>query len=317
MKKWIGPQLLMILGMVAGAAAVAAGANRSGSESEAEGRAFLGVHLEEETQDPDGGARVAGVVPDSAAEKAGLEKGDVIQKIDDKVVRGPLGLAESLRKHAAGDRVRITVSRDGKNVALDAELGDRSDALEHRLAPLAELGEWGERFGEHMGEWGQHMAHLYSFGDRPRLGVQLVELTPELREHLGGGRENGVLVSKVMEDMPAEAAGIRVGDLIVAVDDEEITDSGELVEALRERAGERFPIRVIRDRRAITLEVSLPDEDEDEADADGPRAFYLVPPAPELPALPALPSLPPRLAPAAPPAPPTPPAWDPRTKDTV
>lgn len=322
MKKRIGPQLLMTLAIVAGAAAFAAGVQRSDSDSEGEGRAFLGVHLEEETEDPEGGARVAGVVPDSAAEKAGLRSGDVIQKIDDKVVRGPLGLAESLRKHTAGDRVQITVSRDSKDVVLDAELGDRSDALKHRLAPLANLGEWGERFGEHMGQLGEHFAHAYAFGDRPRLGVQLVELTPELREHLGGDREKGVLVSKVLDDMPAQAAGIRVGDLIVAVEDDEITDSGELVEALRERAGQQFSIRVIRDRRPVTLEVSLPDEDEDEADADGPRARYVAPPAPtapvlaDLPALPALPPPPPSLAPAAPPPPPAPPAA-PGMGDTV
>ena len=39
---------------------------------------------------------------------------------------------------------------------------------------------------------------VFRWGSRPKLGVQLVATTPELREHLGGGRDRGVLVGKVM-----------------------------------------------------------------------------------------------------------------------
>ena len=50
------------------------------------------------------------------------------------------------------------------------------------------------------------------------LGVSLTETTPDLREHLGADKDRGVLVSKVLSGMPAEDAGIEVGDLITQVD---------------------------------------------------------------------------------------------------
>jgi len=104
--------------------------------------------------------------------------------------------------------------------------------------------------------------------------------------------------------MPAEHAGVRVGDLIVSVGDEPVNDVSELRQALGDRAGETFKIRVIRDKKAIDLDVTLP-ATEDEA-ITGPQAFLRgVPPAP--PAM-AVPPAPPAVtAPPAPRAVPAPP----------
>ena len=44
---------------------------------------------------------------------------------------------------------------------------------------------------------------------RPLLGVQIVETTPELRAHLGGSADAGILVGKVMDEMPAKEAGMH------------------------------------------------------------------------------------------------------------
>ena len=111
----------------------------------------------------------------------------------------------------------------------------------------------------------------FSFsGNRPLLGVQLVETTKELRLHLGGSEDGGVLVSKVLPGMPAETAGIRVGDLIVAVGGEPVADSGDLRRALRDKRGEPFDVEIVRDRQFRTLEVTIPNPDDDRA--TGPRA---------------------------------------------
>jgi C-terminal processing protease CtpA/Prc len=106
----------------------------------------------------------------------------------------------------------------------------------------------------------------FRFGGKPRLGVELVGVTGDLREHLGANRDEGVLVGRVLEDTPAEDAGVEVGDLIVAVGGEQVGSQGDLHRLLRERDGETFGLDVIRDGRPVALSVSLPDRD------DGPVA---------------------------------------------
>ena len=111
--------------------------------------------------------------------------------------------------------------------------------------------------------------HSFAFrSGRPRLGVELVDVTGELREHFGAKRDEGVLVGRVLPDTPAEEAGVEVGDLIVAVDGETVGRHGNLTRLLRERDGETFNIDVIRDGRPLSLTVSLPDREDEEFEPD-------------------------------------------------
>jgi S1-C subfamily serine protease len=95
--------------------------------------------------------------------------------------------------------------------------------------------------------------------DRPKLGVELVDVTHELREHLGGSRGEGVLVARLIPDMPAETAGVLVGDLIVAADGETIDSSGDLRRALRDKDGETIDLEVIREGQPMNLRVFIPE----------------------------------------------------------
>ena len=121
------------------------------------------------------------------------------------------------------------------------------------------------------------------YSGRPRLGVQLTETTPELREHLGGSADAGVLVGKVIKGTAAAEAGIEVGDLIIDVDGDPISSTNDLRSALAERDGDVFDIEVIRDGRSISLQVTL--EADDEERPTGPRAWNPRVPRPSAPAL--------------------------------
>ncbi len=80
------------------------------------------------------------------------------------------------------------------------------------------------------------------------LGIELTALTPELRSHFGVPGEVGVMVSRVTEDGPAEAAGIEVGDIVTAVDDVEVSSSRSLARAIRSReAGDTVVVEIWRD----------------------------------------------------------------------
>jgi len=232
--------------------------------------AFLGVHLTEETDLDEGGARVTLVVPDSAADEAGIEVGDVIVEFDGKSVRGPMGLGDRIGDREAGDRVDITVIRDGRERTLDAELGERTnssfkmmglDSLKHLNCDDEDTncnfnfnceGDDCDGF-----EW-----RVAPFGNKPLLGVQLVEMTRELRGHMGADSSEGVLVSRVIEDSAAEAGGIEVGDVIVAIDGDRIEDVDDIRRALSGLAGESFDVDVIRDGRATAIDVTLPEAEE-------------------------------------------------------
>lgn len=182
---------------------------------------------------------------------------------------------------------------------------------------LAETRTLFEDCEEEDGECNFSYGYRFAFGG-PTLGVHLTEVTPELREHLGARDTVGVLVNKIVEDSAAEDAGVRVGDLIVDVDGDEISSTNDLRHALSERAGETFSIEVVRDGRPMTLSVTLEEEERGER-RFGPRAAISPHPvttthvvlAPTPSAVPA-PPLPRRLAVTAPSPPSMPQVVSPR-----
>ncbi len=72
-------------------------------------------------------------------------------------------------------------------------------------------------------------------GKRAFLGVSLMSLTPQLREHFGAAKDTGVLVESVEENSPAAKAGLRVGDVITAVDGKDIESAWDLRRALKDK----------------------------------------------------------------------------------
>jgi membrane-associated protease RseP (regulator of RpoE activity) len=322
---------------------------------EAGSTAFLGVQVEEETEHEEGGALVTNVVEGSPAEEAGIEEGDIIIQFAGDTVRGPVSLTTKIHAREPGETVAIVVLRDGKKTKLQTELGDRKESTaktltmsffgrvpEEIVIPEIDF-EIDEKLKEDMERLQDRMVDLYhcegddedcnffiysGFAGRPTLGVQLVETTPELREHLGGSEDSGVLVSKVLSGTPARDAGIMVGDLIVEIDGEEVVRSSDIRRQLAGKQGSSVEVIVVRDGARISIQIDLPEPDEDMP--TGPRAALapraLCAPAPNMapgasrrviklrapaaaPAPPVrrmmvAPPAPPKPAPPAPPAPP-------------
>jgi Do/DeqQ family serine protease len=71
------------------------------------------------------GAFVGEVVENSAAEKAGIKKEDVIIKVNDVRIKSSAQLQEQIGRYSPGDKVSITVLRNNKELKLDAELKNR------------------------------------------------------------------------------------------------------------------------------------------------------------------------------------------------
>src|SRR6478672_7875307 len=101
---------------------------------------------------------------------------------------------------------------------------------------------------------------VFRFADRARgrIGVRLLEMTPELRAHYGAPRDAGVLVAGVEKDSPAAKAGIQVGDIITGAGGDRVDSARDLSRALRHaKAGDTLKLDVSRDRasRQITVKV--------------------------------------------------------------
>jgi putative serine protease PepD len=93
-------------------------------------RAFLGVSARTEADGQNGevgtGARIERVEPDSAAEDAGLQVGDVVTAVGDRPVTTSTELTAAVRSQAPGEEVRLTVRRGGQSRTVEVTLGSTS-----------------------------------------------------------------------------------------------------------------------------------------------------------------------------------------------
>ncbi len=105
-------------------------------------------------------------------------------------------------------------------------------------------------------------AHPSVFGElvppHGRLGVQLQSMTPELREFMDAPEDRGVLVVRVREGSAAEKAGLRVGDVIVAIGGEPIHDTSDVVqEVVSAEENAQVEIEISREGKAQTVTAVL------------------------------------------------------------
>jgi serine protease Do len=213
--------------------------------SEDENRAMLGVV----TEGNDRGAEIQSISKESAAEKAGLKKGDIITKVGDKKIESSDDVTEAIRSHKPGDKVSITYLREGKQQTATVELtkwkGVRMNAVS--IPQLQGL----ERQMEGMNQqWHMQGDGVYglSFG-RPRLGMSIQDTDDGV----------GVKVLDVDDESAADKAGIKEGDIILGVDDTDVKGTDDVVRATRGRAdGTSYKFKVKRGGSTQTIEVKFP-----------------------------------------------------------
>src|SRR4029079_4231300 len=97
-----------------------------GDDDEGHPGAFLGISSEEDTKNPEGGARGTSVSEDSPADKAGLHRGDTIVSFGGTTIHGPARLTEKIHDSKPGDKIEMKVHRkEGKTETLTVEMGER------------------------------------------------------------------------------------------------------------------------------------------------------------------------------------------------
>ena len=171
------------------------------------------------------------VWPDGPAEKGGLQAGDVIVKFDDQPIDSPQALRDAVVEHQPGDRVNLTVRRDG-----------RQEQIKVRLAGADDFAGWGRREQARQRE---RLPRLLA--PRPWLGVRVAT---------GTGR--GVSVEGVIPGGPADRAGLKEGDAIIRVEKTRVEAPADLQAAVAGyRPGETISLVVSRDDSRQTIKVAL------------------------------------------------------------
>ncbi|BCD68823.1 DegQ family serine endoprotease [Nitratiruptor sp. YY09-18] len=193
-------------------------------------RGYLGVIIEDLKGDLKDvykhkeGAVIVDVTKDSAADKAGLKRGDLIIEVDGKNIADATELKSLIGSYPPGKTVTITYERNGKVHTAKVKLSER---------PEASGSENVEKFK----------------------GLEVQTLDDKIRRMYNIPQDvTGVFVTNVKEDSAADKAGIKPGDVIIGVEDMNIKNVEDLKKAFEKYKG---PKKIFIKRQGIPLIVVL------------------------------------------------------------
>lgn len=202
-----------------------------------EPKAMLGVYTEKDEK----GARITRVAEGSPAEKAGLQKGDIITKVNDKAIADPAALSETINDMKTGDEVRLMYIRDGKEKKIILKLGERPASFSRS-------------FNFNAPEFNQDFFRNYKldgqvFNNRPRLGIKIQDIE----------EGNGVKVIDMDDASPAAKSGIQKDDIITNIDGADIKNTddarGKMAD-LKDKS--TYTVKLLRNGSVVNVEVKIP-----------------------------------------------------------
>jgi Do/DeqQ family serine protease len=167
------------------------------------------------------GALVSQVMPDSAAEKAGIQPGDIIRSVDGRAINNANELRNAIGLKRSGDTVELGVVRNGRTDTIRARLGEQAASVQVAASDI------------HPGLQGAELETLDA--SSPRFEGQA-----------------GVLVSNIEPDSPAAQRGLRTGDVIVAVNRRPVTGLAELQQLAR---GQSLVLNIRRGNANLVLPI--------------------------------------------------------------
>lgn len=195
------------------------------------------------------GALIREVTPNSPAATAGLRAGDRILSIDNRrIADGSALFNEITQRHQPGDEVTIAYERNGKTRNVTATLTTApANRNTMRMYRFDDQDKADNRSGHQYREF-RFPDMNGNEDDRPKLGVTI--------EDRSGGF--GVIVRSVAPGSAAARAGIRTGDILQRVDDEQIRSVSDLQERVRRSApGEKVNLQYERNGRMLSADVIL------------------------------------------------------------
>jgi len=154
------------------------------------------------------GAVVTQVEPDSPGAKAGLKVGDIITGLNGKTIGDAGELQVEVGESQPGATLHLKALRDGKTVEVPVTL-------------------------EAMGKSEHDNESADAGHGKPRWGLGLADLTPDLRQQLQAGEDvHGAVVEQVTPGSPADNAGLQNGEVITEVNRHPVNSAADVQKAL-------------------------------------------------------------------------------------
>lgn len=235
---------------------------------------YLGVEIQDVTNklkekknlSVDRGAYILGVVEDSPAEEAGIQKGDVIVKFGEEAVDDGEELTDAVRAVKPKTKVKVEINRKGEKKIVDVVVGKMktpeafafnfNDDGMRWLSPPPGVPKLGKKF------------NIRVFTNSDVQGLQLQPLTKQLGEYFGAPKGKGVLVAEVEKESGAEKAGFKAGDVITKIEGNNIKDIDDIHNELSDFDGKEASFEIIRNGKTTTLKMPIEKEEEDESEED-------------------------------------------------
>ncbi len=218
--------------------------------------ALLGVV----TKENDKGVEVAEVQKESAAEKAGLQKGDVITKVGEQKIENPGDLVKAITEKKPKDEVEITYLRNGKESKVKTQLGENRlrQEIQHKMElKQKELMNRQKELQERQFEFQFKQPFMQQF-DGPMMMWQ--QKGPQLGATIQDTEEgNGVKVLDTDKDSPAEKNGLLKDDIITEINGKKVTNVAEAREALHQKTeNNAWNLKVVRAGKTVNMEIKIP-----------------------------------------------------------
>jgi serine protease Do len=223
------------------------------------GGSYLGVNVQEIDSDrakvlklrEEAGVEITSVKADSPAEKAGLKSGDAILQYNGQRVEGMEQFSRFVRETPAGREVKLEIWRNGAPQSLSVKLMAHPSMNGFIGGFPAVAAPRAFTFTPGMPD----LPRSFMSWQSSMLGVEAESLDGQLAQYFGV--KEGVLVRSVTTGSAAEKGGLKAGDVIIRVDDSKISTPADVSNRIRSMQGKQVPIVVMRDRKEITLTVTI------------------------------------------------------------
>ena len=222
---------------------------------------FLGLQLRDVGQEDvaalklpaERGAVVEKVIPESPAAEAGLKERDVIVEFDGEMIHSAAQLTRLVRETPVGRGVNLAVLRDGQRKSFTVKPREQKEP--HALMRRFPDGPMNIEPWVNLDRMPRVITSI--IGQSGRLGIQGQTLTEQLAEYLKVPQKSGVLVAGVSEGSPAQKAGLKAGDVIVAANGKPIAETQQLQDVLRDRNQTSVRLDCIRNGQKLSFTVTL------------------------------------------------------------
>ena len=208
-------------------------------------KALLGVITDKD----DKGAKITSVTKESAAEKAGLKKADIITKVNEDEIKNSDDLVKSIGKYKPEDNVAITFIRDGETKTTTSTL-TKNNMKTEKVFQFNDM----NKMVEEMPRGLSPLRSTRSLGgmmmmNKPRLGLKVQDVE----------EDEGVKILEVDENSAAAKAGLLKDDIVTSINNENCKNVDDLRAKTRNlKEGEIYKISYLRKGKKQTAEIKFP-----------------------------------------------------------